>query len=140
MPWTTHIRHNIYSDTHIIDFIFNMLPCSSDGLQHYRTWSTLLDTLRDIDIAQMQNSNMKQQQNDKNTDLQSLTLYYIPLARRSPFIYLLNLTFYSSVTICYWICHPLQVSTINFDLHVVLDLHTINSFLQSQSCTLACNT
>lgn len=41
-------------DTHIIDFIFNMLPRSSETLQqqHWRhTWPTLLDALRDIDIA-----------------------------------------------------------------------------------------
>ena len=49
-------------DTHLIDFIFNMLPRSSDGLQqhHWRhTWPTLLDTLRDIDIACHPNAEFK---------------------------------------------------------------------------------
>lgn len=41
-------------DTHIIDFILNILPRSEDALQqgHWRrTWPGLLNTLRDIDIA-----------------------------------------------------------------------------------------
>ena len=42
------------SETHLIDFIVNMLPRSSDGLKqgHWRyTWPGLLNTLRDIDVA-----------------------------------------------------------------------------------------